>query len=649
MSQLRTKGKSTIVWILMGLMVLGLGGFGVTSFSGGSSEIGSVGDTKITADDYARALQSQLQALSRQTGQQVTMQQARQMGVPQAVQAQLIAGAALGEQARRIGVSVGDAQVAQTILQAGAFQGPTGNFDRTAYAEILRRENLTEAEFEATVREDEARLILQRAVTGGVAAPAAMVDQTALWLLETRNFSWLELTEDDLPAPVAEPDEATLRAWHEANGDRFTAPETRAITYAWVTPDMLSGEVALDEQALRAVYDQNIDQFQRPARRMVSRLVFPDDASAQAAFDQIASGEVPFEAIVIQRGLTLDDVDLGEVTEAQLGAAAEPVFALDQPGMVGPIQTDLGPALFSVNAILDPVDIPFEEARDGLRAEAALSAAARQIQDRAADYEDLLAGGATLEDLAGDSELDLGQIDWTADLVPEEGSIAGYEAFAQAAATVTATDFPTLTELADGGVFALRLDEIVPPTLRPFEEVRDAVLADWRAAEVRRQLLALAAEQRLDIVAGSEAAPESDDGVAAGGADAAAPEVIAADDATDAPTPDVLDWTSETDLTRSDWMDGLPPELLAQAFALPEPGEVDVVDAAGRVFLARLDRINDADLTADDAAQILDGVRARLDQSLQADLFDYYARHAQRDAQVQLNRQAITAIDAQVQ
>ena len=102
------------------------------------------------------------------------MQQAQQMGLAQSVQANLIAAAALAEQARAIGVSVGDAQVAQTIMQAGAFQGPNGSFDRAACAEVLRRENLTEADFEATVRDDAARLLLQRAVVGGVTAPAPM-------------------------------------------------------------------------------------------------------------------------------------------------------------------------------------------------------------------------------------------------------------------------------------------------------------------------------------------------------------------------------------------------------------------------------------------------------------------------------------------
>ena len=631
MSQLRTKGKSTVVWILLGLMVLGLGGFGVTSFSGGTTEVGSVGDTKITADEYARALQNEMRNLSQQTGQQITMAQAQQMGLPAMVQGQLIGAAALAEQARRIGVSVGDEKVAETIMQAGAFQGPNGRFDRTAYSEILRRERLTEADFEATVRDDESRLILQRAIAGGVEAPTPMVDQTARWLLQTRDFAWHELTADDLAEPIADPDEATLKAWHEANGDRFTAPETRRISYAWINPDMLSSEVEVDEEALRAVYDRNIEQFQRPERRMVGRLVFPTEADAQAARDQIDAGEKPFESFVIDRGLSLDDIDLGEVTRQDLGQAADTVFAAEQPGVVGPVQTDLGPALFSVNAILDPVDIPFEEARDDLRGEAALSRAARQIQDRAPDYEDLLAGGATLEELAEETELELGQVDWTAEGNPDEGSIAGYEGFRERAADITASDFPQLFELADGGVFAMRLDEIVPPTLKPFDAVRDEVLADWKQAELQRRLLDLAAEQRLAAVA--QTSPGAD----------AEPKAEAVEE------PAAVDWMTETGMSRSDYMRGLPPEILSQAFAMAEPGDVGVVDAGDRVFVLRLDQISDADLSTGDATQIVHSVKSRLDQSLQGDIFDYYARHVQRNSKVQIDQQAINAINAQVQ
>lgn len=617
MKNLRTHGKSTIVWVLMGLMVLGLGGFGVTSFSGGSTSIGSVGDTTITADDYARALRNQMNAYQQQTGQPMSMAQAQAMGLPQAVQSQLMTAAALEEQARRIGVAVGDEKVRQTILEAPAFRGPTGSFDRAAYAEVLRRENLSEAEFEREVRTDEARLLIQRAVAGGVSAPEAAVETTAKWILERRDVSWRELTADMLPAPVAEPDEETLKAWHSANADRFTAPELRKITYVWLTPEILAPEVQLDEAALRAAYDANIDEYQRPERRLVSRLVFPSAEEAEAAKAQIDAGTAPFESFVIQRGLQPEDAELGEVAQADLGAAGEAVFGLEQPGVVGPLQTDLGPALFSVHAILDPVNIPFEEAQQDLRAEAALDRAARTIEDRMAEYEDLLAGGATLEQVAEETELQLGTIEWSAGATPEEGSIAGYQAFRDRAAEATEADFPELASLDDGGVFALRLDEIVPPTLRPFEEVRDEVEADWRRAETHRQLLALAAEQRLTTEA-AEGQP--------------APE-----------------WTEVKDITRDGWIENAPADAVARAFAMAEPGEIEIVDADNRVILLRLDAVDQADLAGEDAQRITDAVGDRLEQSLQSDLFDYYARAVQREAGISLDQSAINAINAQVQ
>ncbi|WP_306751212.1 peptidylprolyl isomerase [Paracoccus actinidiae] len=617
MKNLRTHGKSTIVWVLMGLMVLGLGGFGVTSFSGGSTAIGSVGGTTITADDYARALRNQMNAYQQQTGQAISMAQAQAIGLPQAVQSQLVTAAALEEQARRIGVAVGDERVRQTILDAPAFRGPTGSFDRAAYAEVLRRENLSEAEFEREIRMDEARLLIQRAVAGGVAAPEPAVETTAKWILERRDVAWRELTADMLPAPIAEPDEATLTAWHSANADRFTAPEMRKITYVWLTPEMLAPDVDLDQDALRAAYDARIDEFQRPERRLVSRLVFPTSNDAQAAKAQIDAGTAPFEAFVLQRGLRPEDAELGEVTQADLGAAGAAVFAPGETGVVGPIDTDLGPALFAIHAILEPVDIAFEDAQNDLRAEAALDRAARIIEDRAAEYEDLLAGGASLEQVAEETELQLGTLEWFADAAPAEGSIAGYEAFRARAAETSEADFPELVSLDDGGVFALRLDQVVPPTLRPFEDVRDEVEADWRRAETHRQLLALAEEQRLS--------PAPDQGQPAS------------------------EWTEVKDITRDGWIEGVPADAVARAFAIAEVGEVEIVDAENRVILLRLDAIDEADLTGEDGQRITGAVQDRLGQSLQSDIFDYYARAVQREAGITLDQSAINAINAQVQ
>ncbi|WP_413869679.1 SurA N-terminal domain-containing protein, partial [Albidovulum sp.] len=65
------KRGSTVIWILMGLLVLGLGGFGARNFGGSVRSAGTVGEREIDLRDYARTLQREIQAASAQIGQPV--------------------------------------------------------------------------------------------------------------------------------------------------------------------------------------------------------------------------------------------------------------------------------------------------------------------------------------------------------------------------------------------------------------------------------------------------------------------------------------------------------------------------------------------------------------------------------------------------
>ncbi len=269
------KKNSVLVWVLMAMLVAGLGGFGVTNFGGGVTAIGQVGDREIDVNEYGRALQQEMQAFSAQIGKPVTMEQAQALGLDRQVRQRLVTTAALDNEAQRIGVSVGDARVAAEIMQIDAFKGVTGEFDREAYRFTLERNNLTEEQFETSVREDMSRSILQGAVVGGFTAPAPMVDTLQAWISEKRGFSLLALTEADLAAPITDPTEDDLKAFYDANNPMFTAPEAKRITYAALLPEMLTDTVQLDEPALRAAYDERIAEFKQPERRLVERLVFP--------------------------------------------------------------------------------------------------------------------------------------------------------------------------------------------------------------------------------------------------------------------------------------------------------------------------------------------------------------------------------------
>ncbi|MTH58280.1 peptidylprolyl isomerase [Paracoccus litorisediminis] len=643
---MRGKGKSTIVWLLMGMLVLGLGGFGVTNFSGGTADIGSVGEVEVSSQDYARALRNEMQDFAARTGKQPTAAEAKAMGLDQMALSRLMVSAALEDQANRLGISVGDHAVAEQITNAAAFKGIDGKFDRARYADTLQREGIREADFEHDLRMDAARVILQQATLAGIKAPQPVTDRSLGWLLETRDIHWQELTAADLAAPIATPDDATLEAWHKANADRFTHPEIRKITYVWLTPEMIEKTVEVDDQALRDLYEQRKDEYQQPERRMVERLVFPTVAAAEEAKARLDKHEISFEQLAAERGLTLADLDLGEVSQADLGPAGAPVFALDQPGIAGPVSSDLGPALYSMNAILEPVDVTFEQAKGDLRLEAAIDRARRQIDEQSASITDLMAGGATLEDLVKETHMQLGQIDWTASTGDDPGSIAAYPEFRQHAAEVTQSDFPELYTFEDGGIFALRLDKIEPPALIPFAEVKDRVAADWLQNETMRQLMALAEERKLANAAAIEPANPAP-------AAATAP-VAQAVGAAPAPTPVIPQQApekghAETGLTRGGFINGVPQEVVSKAFEITEPGEAEIVDADNRVFLVTLDQVHAAATDAPEAGQMRDSIANRLGDSMRQDVFDYFTRAVQAQSGVTVNQTAIDAVNTQMQ
>ncbi len=612
---LRRKGASTVVWLLMAMLILGLGGFGVTNFGGATQSVATVGEREIDVNDYARALRAELNALSAEVGQPISLAQAQAFGLDQGVRARLIAAAALDEEAARIGLSVGDAQVHEQIVGASAFRGIDGRFDRELYALALRQQGLSETEFESQLRDEAARLLLQGAVAGGVVAPAAYVEAVAAWAGEARGFEHVVLTADLLTGPVPAPTEEQLAAFHAANPAPFTAPETRVLRYVWLSPEAVLDEVQLDEAALRAEYEARIAEFIQPERRMVERLVFGTEEEAAAAKARIDAGEVSFEDLVNERGLTLQDVDLGEVTREELGAAGDGVFALEGPGVAGPLPSDLGPALYAMNAILLAQEVSFEEARESLSEEVALDRARRMVADRAQDLNDLLAGGATLEELAAEAGMELGTVEVTAE--GGEG-IAAYAEFRETALAASPDDFPELHEMEDGGVFALQLLEVRPPALRPLGEVRAQAVALWTAAETEKRLLAEAE------------------------ALAAAPDLAAA------AAERGLEVTEVAPITRDGFVEGLPEGAVDTLFRMAE-GEARALPGTGEEAEAHVLRLTSiAQSGGEAAAQLRGALETQARQGLAQDMAELFTRAVQDTAGVTLNQAAINAVHAQM-
>lgn len=617
MAKAKNATSKTLGLILLGLLIVSLMGFGVTNFSGNARSIGTVGTAELDVNDYFRSIQSEIRATEAQTGERLSFQQAQALGLPDTVLARMVVTAALEHEASALGISVGDERLAEDIRKIQAFQGSDGTFNREAYAFALSNAGLSERDFEEDIRAESASTLLQGAVLAGTVLPDSYVTTLVNYAGERRDVTWVELGADRLTAPLADPSDEDLRLWYEENITRFTRPETRVLTTAWITPEMIVDSVEVDETALRAAYDERSAEFNLPERRLIERLVFSDDAAAEAAKARLDAGEISFEDLVTERGLTLEDIDLGDVTLGDLGAAGDIVFGAQPGDVAGPAASDLGPALFRVNAVLSAQVTSFEEAEPQLRDELALDRARRVIEAQAQSYDDELAAGATLEELAESTDLVVEQVRWTG---RESDGPAAYEAFREAANAVTAEDFPQITVMDDGGVFALRLDEIQAPAPIPLEEVRDRVISGWTLSA---QAEALSAEAET-------LAARLREGLTFAALD--------------------LETQSETGLSRNAFTTDLPQGLVAAAFDM-EDGEIRVLPGldSGTSLLVRLDAITLPDLEGEQAQMLTRFFADQAAQDVAQDLFQALASDIQTRAGVEIDQNVRNAVHANFQ
>lgn len=611
----REKKTKFGVWVILGLLFFSLVGFGTTNLSGRTNTLATVGEKEVTLNQYALELRRGIDTFSGQIGTPLSFAQAQSLGIDQQVLNDIINMRLFENEAALMGVSVGDQRVRDRVTSNPNFQGFSGSFDRDAYRDVLSRMGTRESDYEQALRDEMAATALQIGLTAGYTVPAGYIDALVTYAAERRDITWGQVTEAALTDAIPTPTEEELAIYHEAHPADFTTLETKSIVYAALTPDMLLPTIEVDETSLRNLYDQRSADYNSPERRLVERLGFADEASAQAAMDAITAGETDFDQLVADRGLTLDDVDLGDVDQVQLAEAGDAVFAAASGDVVGPLPSLIGPSLFRINAVLEAESIPFEVAVDELRAELGRDRARRVIGDVAEQMADLIAGGARVEDLATQTQMELGSIEWT---TASTDGMAAYPEFRQAAAAAQIGAYPELLEMSDGGIFALRVDTIQEPALQPLEDVLDEVTAAWTRDTTQAAILAKAEEMAVALTNGSQF---GDFGLAA---------------------------NIDVDVIRQTFLDYTPEGFMIRVFET-DAGAGFALPYNGGAVLARVDAINAPNFEDPDVIAVRNTISAQLSNGLAQDAMQITLSTLRGETEINVVREAVNAVHAQIQ
>jgi peptidyl-prolyl cis-trans isomerase D len=610
------KKNQPYILALLGLLAFGLVGFASGGVTGGQiNSIGKVGDEQIPVNAYAQSLRGTVQNISRSIGRDLTPQEVAASGLQATALQNVISGAALSSEASRIALSAGNDQVASEIVSSPSFTGIDGKFDNEAYEYALERTGLSVKEYEAQTRKALARGLIEAAIASGTKTPVIQAQALIDFAREQRTFEWASIDTTALAARAANPTDAQIAQQYTDDPAAYTAPLTRKITYVHLAPEMLADAIKVPTGVLEAAYNEQTARFSRPARRAVDRISFPDLAAAQTAREQLDQKVLTFDSLATQRGLTQADIDLGEVEQGTLEASVDEIlFGTKELGIIGPFETDLGPALFRVNASIDAQNTTFEEAKAELMAEFISEESRLIIVDIVEDLNDLLAQGLKLEEIANDSDMIVGTIDMQP---TTQTGIAAYDAFRQSALNVQMRDLPELLDLSDGGIFALRLDEIIEPTLRPLADTKDQVATDW-ARNTDQSALEDLANQLADKLKSGQSFADL--------------ELLA---------------KTQENATRDGFIDGVPSALIQNIFA-SENGDINQISIDGKVIITRLSSITAFDATDEEGKALMDQVGRELGNQITGDLLVLFANALEQRDGVNLNQTAINQINTQI-
>ncbi|MBM3571808.1 MAG: peptidylprolyl isomerase, partial [Alphaproteobacteria bacterium] len=507
LQNIRQHAASWVVKLLFGLLIVSFAVWGIGDIfrQAATDPVAlKVGDREVQTAEIANQFRRELSRMQQIMGSTITAEMARQFGLLDEVVDRIVNGVLYDQESARLGVAVSDAVVRQAIRQEPAFQR-AGNFDRFAFEQALRQNNLTEEGYVQALRRDLSRGQVIGAIEAGLAAPSSFVDRLYRQRQERRSVESLAVANASFPEP-AEPDAAVLVAFHQAEATRFTAPEYRALTFAVLSPDDLAGDIMVSDDKIKEEYDRRVGEFTIQENRDVQQILTSDEDQAKRAHELLGQGRDFAEVAKDVAGMVASAVDLGVVTRDELpeGLAA-PAFALGAGAYSAPIKSDFGWHILRVRAISAGSARSLAEVRDQLKLDVAREQALDQLYEMANKIEDDLAAGGRIEDVAtkfGFKLRQLAAIDRNG--MDAQGSridsLPG-GTFIQTAFQTNAGDQSPLIEARDGFYFVLRVEGVTPAALKPLEAIRDQVLAAWRANE-RDKAARERASQLLDRLKG---------------------------------------------------------------------------------------------------------------------------------------------------
>jgi len=486
---MRQQAGNWLIKVLLGAIVIVFVFWGVGSFRAQrGGRIALVNGDQITLDEYREVYNNLLEQLRKRFGNNLNDDMIKMLQVKKQALNQLIDNKLLVQEAQRLKFRVSDKELADAIMQFGAFQR-AGVFDNRLYQNVLDRLRMTPEEFE--VSQGDAMLIerLKVLITSSVKVSNQEVKEWFNWINASVDIDFV-LFDPDKYKDI-KPSGEEIKAFFEKHKENYKTDAMVKVRYLNFAPDRYRSKVTIYDDNERDYFDENQEEFKTPKTVEARHILLRVDQNASHEDVERTRKRALNILKMAREGKKIAELAgkysegptrnrggyLGTFKkEAMVKPFADKAFSMKAGEISEPVRTRFGWHIIKVEKVNEASIISFDEAEKGIRKKLTRERAKNLAYDEAEAVYDISFTGDDLLKAAEERNLKI----LTTEFFTKKGSEKGIKdraKFASAAFNLEVMEISDIQEFG-GEYYILQVIDKIPPKMPELDKVKKEVKAD---------------------------------------------------------------------------------------------------------------------------------------------------------------------------